>query len=94
MIEHRLLTMLECECDVAPMPTNTRLLRDAGLDSLGFVQIVAWIEATFHFQVRDDEMVPGNLMTVDRIANYIRRRMGRDEIPLVDDPGVPNGETK
>lgn len=44
------------------------------LDSLGLVSLVAWLEETFELHVDQDDLVPGNLESVDRIAYFVRER--------------------
>ncbi len=44
------------------------------LDSLSLVSLVAWLEQTFDMQVADEDLVPENLETVVRIAEFVRRR--------------------
>jgi acetyltransferase-like isoleucine patch superfamily enzyme/acyl carrier protein len=44
------------------------------LDSLSLVALVAWIETTFGVGISDQDLVPENLDSVERIARFIARR--------------------
>jgi acyl carrier protein len=44
----------------------------AGLiDSLGIVQLVSFLESTFHIRIRDDEILPENFASIDVIASFV-----------------------
>ena len=52
-------------------------LSDNGvIDSIGVLELIAFIEDTFEVKVRDEEIVPDNLDSVDRIAAYINDKTG------------------
>ena len=47
-------------------------LLDAGVvDSTGVLEVIAFVEETFEIQVLDEEVVPENFDSVDRIAAYV-----------------------
>jgi acyl carrier protein len=43
------------------------------VDSLGIVQLVAFVEATFGLKVPDGDLLPENFDSVSRLAAYIER---------------------
>lgn len=48
---------------------------EAGVvDSLGVVELVAFVEETYGIDVPDDDIVPDNFDSVDNLAAYIARR--------------------
>jgi acyl carrier protein len=47
------------------------LLGSGILDSLGMVQLIAFVEKEFKVQVGPEDMVIQNFMTVNHIVNYI-----------------------
>jgi len=52
-------------------------LLDLGIiDSTGMLEVIFFIEETFCFTVEENEMLPGNLETIERIANYVTRKKG------------------
>jgi acyl carrier protein len=46
------------------------------LDSTGVLELVAFIEDTWSFKVGDDEVVPENLDSIERVATYVARKGG------------------
>jgi acyl carrier protein len=55
-------------------PENSLL--DSGLiDSTGVLELVNFLEDTFHFSIEDDELVPANLDSVDRITSFVSRKL-------------------
>lgn len=55
---------------------NADSLLDSGvIDSTGVLEIIAFIEETFGLAVADAEILPENLDSIDRIANFVVRKM-------------------
>jgi acyl carrier protein len=50
------------------------LLESGILDSLGVLDLVSFVEQEFSVVVADDELVPENFQTIDRIAVFIQRK--------------------
>jgi len=51
---------------------DTASLRDAGLiDSTGILELVTFLESTFHIQMQDAEITPDNLDSIDAITSYV-----------------------
>ena len=46
------------------------------LDSTGFLELVAYLEATFDIRIEDDEMVPENLDSLRSIEGFVSRKRG------------------
>lgn len=50
-------------------------LLDKGIvDSTGVLELVGFLEETFGIQVADEELVPENLDSVEKIAAYIKTK--------------------
>ena len=47
------------------------LLESGVLDSLGVLDLVSFVEQEFSVHVADDELVPENFQTIDRIAAFV-----------------------
>ena len=48
---------------------------DGGIiDSTGVMEIILFIEETFHIKVNDDEMLPVNLDSVDKLVAFVKRK--------------------
>ncbi len=50
------------------------LLESGILDSLGVLDLLGFIEEAFSVSFGDDELVPENFQTINRLAAYIERR--------------------
>lgn len=49
---------------------------DGGIiDSVGVLELVAFLEERFGFRIEDDELVPENLDSVDRLVRYVARKL-------------------
>lgn len=44
------------------------------LDSTGVLQLVSFLEETFHIKVEDDEMIPDNLDSITSVASFLFRK--------------------
>jgi acyl carrier protein len=56
------------------------------IDSLGVLELTAFIEETFSFRVEDDELVPDNLDSINRIVDFITLKLaGIQAQPTVKD---------
>ena len=56
--------------------TNDRALLESGiLDSLGILDIVTFIEATYEINVIDDDLIPENFQTINHIVEFIKKKL-------------------
>ena len=54
---------------------DTASLLEAGIvDSTGILEVIAFVEETFGVSVADDEVVPENLDSIQRIVDYVKRK--------------------
>jgi acyl carrier protein len=50
-------------------------LLDKGIvDSTGVLELVGFLEETFEIQIEDEELIPENLDSVEKIIGYIGRK--------------------
>lgn len=53
-------------------------LLDKGiLDSTGILELVSFLEETFSIKLTDDEVVPANLDSVDKVCGFLARKDDR-----------------
>ena len=45
------------------------------VDSTGILELVSFIEENYKFKVKDDELTPDNLDTIDKLAAFIGRKL-------------------
>jgi acyl carrier protein len=62
--------------DDPDLTEDTSLLESGVVDSTGILELVSFIESTYGFRLPDEDMLPENLDSIDRIAAYVSRRTG------------------
>lgn len=53
--------------------SSTDSLLEAGLDSMGIMRLVLFIEEEFGVALPDNELAPENMETLQRLADWIKR---------------------
>ena len=56
---------------------DVSLLEEGIMDSTGVLNLVMFIEETFGIQVRDEELVPENLDSIDKLVAFVKKKTGR-----------------
>jgi acyl carrier protein len=54
----------------------TSLLDQGIIDSTGVLEVIGFLEETFHITMEDSEMLPENLDSLARIVSYVSRKLG------------------
>ena len=50
------------------------------IDSTGVLELVAFVEQTFGFEVEDEELVPDNFDSLARLETYIQQKTAGQEV--------------
>ena len=50
------------------------LLETGVLDSLGVLDLVGFLDQTYSIGISDDELLPDNFQTIERIAAFVERK--------------------
>ncbi len=53
---------------------DTSFMKRHILDSTGFIELITYIEETYHVTVEDSEMLPENFDSLQNIAAYVARK--------------------
>lgn len=61
--------------DNAELDDGESFLDSGIIDSTGILEVVGFIEDEFDFEVMDEELVPDNFDSVDKLVAYIGRKM-------------------
>jgi acyl carrier protein len=61
--------------DDGSLTGDTSFLDQGMIDSTGVLELVSFMEDTFGFQIADDELVPENLDSVNRLIRFIERKL-------------------
>lgn len=56
------------------LESSDTLLDSGILDSQGVLELVSFIEQNFPIEVADDELVPENFQSIDKLAAFVRRK--------------------
>ena len=56
---------------------DTPLIESGIIDSLGVVEIVAFLEDEFSIEVDDEEIVPENMNSVGQLAAFVAGKAGQ-----------------
>lgn len=51
------------------------LLEAGALDSTGIIELVGFLEETYGIAIRDQDLVPGNFESIERIAGFVSARL-------------------
>lgn len=60
--------------DETALNDGESLLTKGVIDSVGALEITQFIEETFNIKVKEDEMLPENLDSVDNIVAFVQRK--------------------
>ena len=61
--------------DESALKSEDSLLGQGIMDSTGVLELVAFLEQQFGVQVADDELLPENLDSVNRIVDFVTRKL-------------------
>ena len=63
--------------DAEPLTDDAVSLLDNGIvDSVGVMELVAWLEQNHGLKVEDQELVPENFDSVARLVSFVERKQG------------------
>jgi acyl carrier protein len=59
-----------------PLGNDESFLESGIIDSTGVLELVGFLEDRYQITVEDDELVPANLDSVDRLVGFVTRKRG------------------
>ena len=57
--------------DEAKLKNTASFLEDGIVDSTGILELLLFVEETFAFEVEDEEVIPDNFDSVERLTRYV-----------------------
>lgn len=63
---------------------NDQLRQKGIIDSTGVLELIAFVEKTFAFNIDDREIIPENLDTIERIAHFVQAKQSGGQVPMLD----------
>ena len=58
----------------ASLDDGESFLESGIIDSTGILEVVGFLEDEFGFEVTDDELVPDNFDSVDKLVTYVEKK--------------------
>lgn len=55
------------------------LLASGLIDSTNVLELISFMEEEFEIQVGDEDLIPANLDSIDRITSYVGRKLGEND---------------
>jgi acyl carrier protein len=61
--------------DANDITRDQSLLETGVIDSTGVLSLIMFLEETFEISIEDEELVPANLDSVNKIANFMEKKL-------------------
>ncbi len=74
-IENRLIDYFKEKVDTV-VDSDTLLLEEKVIDSMGVIELVTFLEATYAIELMDDDLTVDNFKTIDSIVKLIISKKG------------------
>jgi len=58
----------------AKFSNEDSLLEQSIVDSTGVLEMVTFLEKKYEIEIRDEELVPGNLDSVEKLVSFVSRK--------------------
>jgi acyl carrier protein len=65
--------------DDSRIDPDIEFLENGILDSTGVLELVGFLEEKFGIRVEDDELVPDNMNSLEKITHYISKKTGKSQ---------------
>jgi len=62
------------EADDSSLKDDDSFLEQGIIDSTGMLELVNFLDECFEVRVEDDELIPENLDSVDRLVDFVTRK--------------------
>ncbi len=74
-----------------PIADDDSFLETGVIDSMGVMELVAFVQSEFGVEVAQDEIVVENFDSIRKLANYVRRKLPAQESPAAapESQGLP-----
>lgn len=59
----------------AVLDDDFSFIEEGIIDSVGVLELVAFLETTFNFRVEDEELIPLNLDSIEKLVTYITSKV-------------------
>ena len=56
---------------------DTSFLEEGIIDSTGILELVEFLQSTFSITIEDEELIPDNLDSINKVAAFIQRKQAK-----------------
>ena len=60
----------------ATLDNDQSFLESGIIDSTGILELVSFLEEHYTIKIEDEELIPGNLDSVNNVVGFINRKLG------------------
>lgn len=61
--------------DPAPLQDDASLMDSGIIDSTGILELVTFMETTYHVKIENEELMPENLDSVNKLARFLAGKL-------------------
>ena len=61
--------------DGQKLETDTSFQEGGILDSIGFLELITFVEGKFDIKIADEEVIPENLDTLRKISDFVKKKI-------------------
>jgi acyl carrier protein len=61
---------------------DASLIAKGIVDSTGMLELISYLETHFGIEIRDEDLLPDNMDSIDRLSNFVLRKTGSGEADL------------
>ena len=62
------------------LKNDTSFLESGIIDSTGILELITFLEDTYEIKVEDDELIPENLDSLNRVVHFLERKMAGGQL--------------
>jgi acyl carrier protein len=67
--------------DEAKLSEGVSFQRSGFLDSMGFLELITFVEDEFGIEIADNELVPDNFDTLRSVSDFVTRKLHQKAVP-------------
>lgn len=56
------------------LSTDTSFLKNHIIDSIGILELIAFLEETYKIKIEDDEVIPENLDSINNVIHFLEKK--------------------
>jgi len=64
--------------DDSQLEEDTSFLESGIIDSTGILELIEFIEGTYHMRIDDEELIPENLDSIRNVVEFLERKLSKE----------------